>query len=382
MISRKDAGFLRFLALYAAIYGSYGVVSPFLPAFLESRGVAAGEIGLVVGAGTALRLLASPAAGRLGDRLHSIRTVLTACIALGAVAALGYLRADGLVGFLVVAAALAFTLGPMSALADALALESAKPRAPQGFEYGHVRGAGSAAFIAGTLLSGQVVARLGLSSIVWMQAALLACAAFAAFRLPEPGARKSGSVPDFGFAVLGIPAFRRVVLAAALVLGSHAMHDAFAVIRWRDAGIGAPAISVLWSEAVAAEVLVFFFLGPRLLAWLTPAGAIALAAASGIVRWSVMASTALPSVVALVQPLHGLTFALFHLAAMRLIARSVPEGGEGTAQSLYAIGGGAASALLVFASGGLYARLGAGAFWAMAALCLLALPVAAFLRKA
>jgi PPP family 3-phenylpropionic acid transporter len=382
MISRKDAGFLRFLALYGAIYGSYGVVSPFLPAFLESRGVAVGEIGIVVGAGTALRLLASPAAGRLGDRLHSIRTVLASCIALGAVAAPGYLLADGLAGFLVVAATLAFTLGPMSALADALALESARPRAPQGFEYGHVRGAGSAAFIVGTLVSGQVVARTGLSSIVWMQAALLACATFAALRLPEPGARKSVDVPDFGFAVLRIAAFRRVVLAAALVLGSHAMHDAFAVIRWREAGVGAPAISLLWSEAVAAEVVMFFFIGPRLAAWLSPAGAIALAAAAGIVRWSVMASTATPSVIALVQPLHGLTFALFHLAAMRLIARSVPEGGEGTAQALYTIGGGAASALLAFASGGLYARLGAGAFWAMALLCLLALPVAAALRKA
>ncbi|MGE5639200.1 MAG: MFS transporter [Clostridia bacterium] len=381
MISRKDAGFLRFVALYAAIYGSYGVVSPFLPAFLQSRGVAPAELGIVVGTGTALRLLAAPAAGRLGDRVHSIRTVLTACVALGAVAALGYLRAEGLVGFLAVAAALAFTLGPMAALADALAIENARPRAVQGFEYGHVRGAGSAAFIAGTLVSGQVVARLGLSSIVWMQAALLACAALMASRLPEPGARKSVDVPDFGFGVLRIAAFRRVVVAAALVLGSHAMHDAFAVIRWRDAGIGAPAISLLWSEAVAAEVIVFFVLGPRLAAWLSPAGAIGLAAAAGIVRWTVMASTAAPSLIALVQPLHGLTFALFHLSAMRLIARSVPEGGEGTAQALYTIGGGAASALLAFASGGLYARFGAGAFWAMAALCLLALPVAAALRK-
>ena len=54
------------------------------------------------------------------------------------------------------------------------------------------------------------------------------------------------------------PAFVRVVLAAALVLGSHAMHDAFAIIRWRDAGISPAVSSVLWSESVAAEVLGVF----------------------------------------------------------------------------------------------------------------------------
>jgi PPP family 3-phenylpropionic acid transporter len=60
------------------------------------------------------------------------------------------------------------------------------------------------------------------------------------------------------------PVFVRMVLAAALVIGSHAMHDAFAIIRWRDAGISPAVSSVLWSESVGAEVLVFVVLGPWL----------------------------------------------------------------------------------------------------------------------
>ena len=46
------------------------------------------------------------------------------------------------------------------------------------------------------------------------------------------------------------------------------MHDAFA-IRWRAAGLSPATVSVLWSEAVAAEVLVFFLIGPALVTWLT-----------------------------------------------------------------------------------------------------------------
>jgi hypothetical protein len=91
-----------------------------------------------------------------------------------------------------------------------------------------------------------------------------------------------------GVGTLRLPLYRRVVLIAALVLGSHAMHDSFAVIMWRAAGIGPG--TALWSLSVAAEVTVFLFAGRPLLDRLDPAGAAMLAAAAGIVRWTVMAA--------------------------------------------------------------------------------------------
>jgi MFS transporter, PPP family, 3-phenylpropionic acid transporter len=105
---------------------------------------------------------------------------------------------------------------------------------------------------------------------------------------------------------------------------SHAMRDSFAVIRWGAAGIGPGAAGFLWSESVAAEVVVFFIIGRPLLDRLDPAGAAALAAAAGMVRWSVEAQTAWLPAMAAIQPLHGLTFALLHLANMRVLAETVP----------------------------------------------------------
>jgi len=259
-------------------------------------------------------------------------------------------------------------------LADALALGAA---ARAKFEYGWVRGTGSGAFIVGTLASGQAVAIAGLGVIVGLQASLLGLAALAAALVPElpHPPRATASRQRIG-ELLRLPVYRNLVIVAALVLGSHAMHDAFAMIRWRAAGVSAGVGSLLWSEAVLAEVLVFFFLGPRLVRWLTPAGALALAALAGIARWAVMATSADVSALALVQPLHGISFALLHLACMRLIARTVPEGLEGTAQALYGTGIGSATALVTFGSGALYGRLGAGGFWLMAVLCAAALPFA------
>jgi MFS transporter, PPP family, 3-phenylpropionic acid transporter len=372
----------RFLLLYAAMYAAFGVASPFLPAFISARGLSAAQLGLVLGAGTAVRLLTAPLAGRIGDLLQGLRAVLVVCVGLAAVVTLGYLPAHGLGLLLALSLGHAASLAPVTILADALALGAASPppgSGRRGFEYGWVRGTGSAAFIFGTVLSGQAVSAWGLDVIVWLQALLLGAAAVAALLVPE--LRHERPVAAMGapaggvLLLLRLPQFRHLVLVAALILGSHAMHDAFAVIRWSAAGVRPATASWLWSASVAAEVLVFFSIGPTLVTWLTPAGALAIAAMAGMLRWTVMAQSADVLALALVQPLHGITFALLHLACMRLIARIVPPGLEGTAQAIYGtVGIGAASALLTLVSGALYARVGAQGFWVMTALCALALP--------
>src|SRR5499426_2870763 len=337
----------RFMLLYAAMYAAFGVASPFLPALVNARGVPAAQLGLVLSAGTAIRLLTAPLAGRLGDRLQGLRVVLVVCLVLAAVVTLGYLPAQGFWPFLALSLGHAAALAPVTILADALALGAAAPppgSGRRGFEYGWVRGTGSAAFIGGTLLAGQGVSAWGLAVIVGLQALLLGAAAVAARRVPELRHTRTAAAvgaPAGGVRqLLRLPRFRQLVLVAALVLGSHAMHDAFAVIRWSAAGVNPAIVSVLWSESVAAEVLVFFVIGPAVVTWLTPAGALAVAALAGVLRWTVMA-------LALVQPLHGVTFALLHLACMRVLARTVPQGLEGTAQAIYGtVGIGAASALL------------------------------------
>ena len=139
-----------------------------------------------------------------------------------------------------------------------------------------------------------------------------------------------------------------------------------------------PVISALWSESVLSEVLVFLLIGPRLIRLFAPGGAIALAAVAGVIRWTVAAFTTSPVILAFIQPLHGFTFALLHLAAMQVIVRVVPLRLGATAQAIYGtLCIGLATAFLTLASGVLYGRIGGPAFLVMAALCLLALPLCA-----
>jgi MFS transporter, PPP family, 3-phenylpropionic acid transporter len=384
MAVRRDL-LLRFLVLYAMLYCSFGFSSPFLPQFLTARGIGAEWLGLLLGVGTALRMLSAPVAGRLADVFAAFRLELALFSRAAAAASVLYLPARSLWLLALVNLTQAAMLAPLAPLADALALSWSRSTIrgnTEGFEYGWVRGVGSAAFIAGVLVAGQSASTWGLSSVLGLTAVgLVATAITTRFvpdlaRGPNSTAQTSKVIGGDWLILLREPAFIRMVLAAALVIGSHAMHDAFAIIRWRDAGISSAISSMLWSESVAAEVLMFVLLGPWLLSLLGRSSALALAAGAAVVRWGVMAETTDVSTLALVEPLHGLTFALFHLGCMRIIADTVPSSLAGIAQAFYGtVGIGGATALSTILSGWLFAHWGSSGFWGMAFLCCAAFPV-------
>jgi PPP family 3-phenylpropionic acid transporter len=366
------------------MYAAFGAASPFWPRYFEARGLTPEQLGLFFGLGTAIRLMAGPLASRIADLFGALRTILAVCIVIAVGAALGFTVVQGFWLLLVVQLAQAAALAPIPTLADALAVR-ASVRGP-GFEYGWVRGAASAAFIAGTLVAGQVLGHFELGAIVWMNAALLAASLLGAALVPESDTIGERAADPAGQSIiggvrelLGLATFRRMIVIATLIYGSHAMHDTFSVIRWTAAGVGTAASSLLWSEAVAGEVVVFVLAGP-MLRRLGIAGAAALAASAAVLRWVVEGETAAIWMLAMVQPLHGLTFALIHLACMRVIANRVPPHLAATAQALYAVGPGLASASLVWLSGRLYGAYGPRGFLVMAALCALSLPLAFRLR--
>ena len=372
---------LRFVALYGALFGAFGVASPFLPELFKQDGLGSGAIGAVLAAGTAIRLLTGPLGGRLADRSGRAPLVLGVLTAAAAFVALGYVSARGLWALMLVSVAHASVLAPLTPICDALTLGFAGGEAGP---YGWVRGAGSAAFIAGTLLSGQVVSHEGLGAFVWLNAGLLAVAACLALRLPNrvAGRRETSGQRGAVGVLIRTPSFARLMVVAALILGSHALHDGFSVIRWRSAGMSAAEVSVVWSLSVASEVAVFVVLGRPMLNRLGPARSLMLSAAAGVVRWSVSARTAWFPVIACTEPLHGLSFALMHLACMQVIGAVVPARLASTAQAFYAtVAAGAIYAAVTLASGRLYGGFGPGAFWVMAAMCAAALPVAAGLRS-
>jgi hypothetical protein len=141
--------------------------------------------------------------------------------------------------------------------------------------------------------------------------------------------------------------------------------------------------AVVMAESASAEVVVLLALGPWLIDRIGVRGAAMISGTSGVVRWGTVGLTANASVMALVEPLHGFTFALLHLVCMQVLGDIVPRRLAATAQNVYGtvIVGGAVT-IMTFISGPLYQHFGAKAFWLMAGLCAAAIPLCAKLKVA
>lgn len=366
----------RFALLFAVQFAALGVMMPFFPAILRDHGLTATQIAAVLATGSATRLMASPLLGRGADALGDARLVLALGAAAAAISATGYAWGGGFALLLGVAFCHAVSIAPVFPLADALALGAARR---EGFDYGRVRSAGSVTFILAVVAGGQAVALWGTVSTVGFYSACLLATAGCALLLPA-GPRAARGQGGFRLPFRD-PAFRLLLPLSGLIQGSHALYYGFGTIHWQAQGLSPEVIGLLWGEGVVAEVALFLW-GRRLVERIGAPGLALAAATLGLLRWSVTATTTDPLVLALVQPLHAATFGCMHLGAMRVLA-GMPPGQAATAQTLHAsLGVGLTMGVLTFGCGPLYAWAGGAGFWAMAALCALALPLAVLLRGA
>ncbi len=370
----------RHALLFATQFFAFGVMLPFLPAVLASRGLDPAEVAVVLAGGSAVRLLAGPMGGRRADALASPRGVLAACALVAGLACLGFLVAAGFVAMLLVHGVLSAAMAPVMPLTDAMTLAAIRR---DRFDYGPVRAAGSITFILGSLAAGQAVGWLGPGAAVPMMAAGLAATAAAALLIPPVEASAGGPRGLLAFlAPLRIPALRRLVLVSALVQGSHAFYYAFGTLHWQAAGIGAGTIGALWAVGVVAEIALFLW-GRGVVARLGPVRLSVIAGAGGVLRWGATALTTDLALLFPLQLLHATTFGAQHLATMLILGRVVPPAQAGTAQALHAsLGAGLSMGVLTLACGPLYAAFGGGGYWAMAALCAAAVPASLSLGRA
>ena len=150
MSVRRDL-LLRFLLLYGMLYCSFGLSSPFLPGIPRGPRHRARMARVCAWLGRRWSCFLRPS--RAGSRMCSARfeSSLALFAISAAVASLLYLPAHSFWLLALVNLTQAAMLAP---LADALALSwsrSTMRASPGAFEYGWVRGTGSAAFIAGVL---------------------------------------------------------------------------------------------------------------------------------------------------------------------------------------------------------------------------------------
>ncbi len=358
----------RLSLFYAAIFLVIGLLVPFWPVWLESRGMTETEIGLLLSAAMLMRAASNPLVAQAADR-HGSRRRMIVIMSWGALAAYAlFVPAEGFWALLAVSIVATVFFSSMLPLAETVTMAKVQG---DGLDYGRMRLWGSLSFILAATLGGWALVGRPDDMVLWMVLGALALVVAAAAAMPD--ARVPAGMPRRRAPLARLlrdPRFIGFLLCASLLQASHSVYYGFATLHWRAAGHSATVIGALWAEGVIAEVVLFAFSGAAV-ARLGPRGLLALAACAGIVRWSVLGlGTGLGALVA-VQFLHAFTFGATHLATMHFIARNVAPEVAATAQSLYSSTAmGVVMGLVMMTTGWLYAAFAGGAFFAMAALSL------------
>ncbi|GLT13068.1 3-phenylpropionate MFS transporter [Vibrio algivorus] len=359
---------------FFGFFFAYGVYLPFWSLWFSEQGVSASDIGLLIGLGFATRCVVNLV---LTPKLHKVEHLLPSLRVLTFIAlifcALHFFTGGNFWWLALATIGFNATFGPGIPLSDSVANYYNKLNL---LDYGRSRLWGSVAFIVGSSLVGYLVNGFGSDMIVYTAMAGLLVTLLLSLRQPTPlpetrvGSEQQAK-PSIFILLKQWPIVKFLILVS-LLQGSHAAYYSFSTLHWKEVGISESVIGYLWSFSVVSEVLLFAFSARLFGAWSLRAMFI-VASLAVVVRWCGVAMTNEVWLLALLQTLHGLTFALTHYATIRYIQLAddqylVPL------QGLYnAIPLGAFIALMTALSGWGYEFFGGNVFLLMAVMGIVAL---------
>lgn len=359
-----------------------GVQLPFLPLWLQSRGLGTAEIALVVAAMTGIRVVAAPLGAYLAEAINDRRRVMIVASFASFFAYVAMAFVDGFWPIIIAGTTATAFYSPVLPLTEAFSVEGS---AHHGTDYGRIRLWASISFLTGGMVGGVLLEILPISWAIVLIATGQAGLALASLILPDDPVRRATHQPRARVgevaAVMFGGSFIIFLAAAGIGQASHGLNYAFASVHWDRLGYGEATIGELWAAAVIAET-VFFAFSARLVRNTAPAVLIAIGVAGGLVRWLVLGLDPPLPVLFLAQMLHASSFALTHLGTMRYVQQAVPAGMRNTVQAFYsALAGGILLSSVMWASGTLYAGLGGSAYFVMAGLSAIALGLALILVR-
>ncbi|WP_290986719.1 MFS transporter [Hyphomicrobium sp.] len=376
---------LRVALFYGALFVFYGMHTPFLPVWLNWRGLSAAEMSAIIAAPLFLRIFVSPLVAMAADNSGLHRRYLVALAWLSLAFVLMLATATAFWPILLLATALMLCNSTIMPLIETIAVAGVRHR---GLDYGRMRLWGSLTFVGANFLGGFVIAGLGGGAGIWLVALGCLLTTAASHILPPDERFEDAIKPATPLwkssalhSLLAQREFCVFLVAAGLVMAAHAMFFTFGILIWEKQGLSAAWCGTLWALGVAAEVVLFAMSG-RAVSRVGAARLIVIGAAASIVRWAVMAFDPPLAVLIPLQLLHGATYGASHIGAIHFIHHAVARDKQGTAQALYAtIASGVAMGCATLIAGWLYGSAGSFAYFAMVAISAISLASGVWLDK-
>lgn len=361
----------RLLALrfyYVAYFVALGLYLPFLPRWLEARGVRGAAMGVIAATPAAMGILSPPLFGILSDRLD-LRGAILRVVCAGAFVCMGALGVTfalghplGFAGIFAAVMAFSFFRSPMLSLADVINLELSGG----GAGYARTRLWGSVGFLVAVVVAGRGLDFTSPSALPLAVGAALFVAFLAAFPLPAKAVGPPQPALERAGALLASADLRFFYGASLLAQIAHSNFDLCFTLHLRDLGASDGLVGVAWAIGVLSEVMLMA-LSTSVFRRLTPPWLLVIAFSGAAARWMLIANvTSIPALLAL-QPLHALSFALMWIASLAHVKASAPRAMLATAQGLFSASIAAGSVLGMPLWGALYRRSGGSVTFSVAA---------------
>lgn len=358
---------------YFAFLGAY---APFWPLYLESVGLSAPQIGVLLSLVPVTRML-GPAfwgwlADRRGARVPIVRLTTLATLVLFC----GVFAGHGFVWLAAVMFAMNLFWSGSLPLVEATTMAHLGARS---HGYGRIRAWGSVGFVLVVAAGGFVLDAAGVGSLPWLIAGLLLVHAATAYALPEAKSAVRHDDDPGVMAIVRRPAVLALLAGCFFMSVAHGPYHTFYSIWLVGHGYSKADVGLLWGLGVVCEIAVFAGWS-RLISQVGARALLLFAFAAAAVRFVLIGW--LPDSIAIIvamQVLHAATFGCFHGAGVALTHRFFGGRHQSKGQALYSgVGFGAGGAVGGLASGFLWERVGGGwTFTAGALVAVLAVAITA-----
>lgn len=350
-----------------AIYFVYGAYVPFWSLWLESKGISAEQIGLLIGLGLGIRFAGNLLIMGRANRASLLIPTCRYLAVLSLLCYLGFYWVDSFWALLALMLLANFIYPTLLPLSEALA---ARMMLQVKLDYGKVRLWGSAAFIVGSTLVGALVQHYGASWVLHaMILGLLLLTGLSWLPMAPAPQDAPSSGNKIGFrSLLTDRSFLIFLLVVSILQGSHAAYYGFSALYWKAHGYAENVIGYLWALGVMAEIGMFA-LSRRLLKGFSYQQLFFIGGLGCVLRWTLLANTTELAWLLVAQLLHAVTFCVSHLGAIRYMTQQLPAEQVIPAQTLYAaFPAGVVMALLTAVAGFGYQQVQGQVFWLMAML--------------
>lgn len=350
---------LNLSAFYFFYFAYLGAFAPFFALYLNSVGMGAVEIGMLMALPQLTRILAPHLWGWLADRSGQRMRVVRWSGTLGTLAFLGVFGGESFALLCTVLFAMTFFWSAALPLVEATTLSQLGDETAR---YGRIRVWGSVGFIAAVVAVGYLLDLTSPRALLWVIAALMACMLLLscvvadAPAVPHPGDDRPV------WQVVRRPEVIAIITASALVAMAHGPYYTFYTIHLVDYGYSKSFAGWLWALGVVCEIGIFVWMS-RLYKAYTMRQILIASTLLAALRFVVIGWGADSMVLLLAaQTLHAASFGAFHAAAIGVVHRLFRGRHQARGQAIYGslaygIGGTIGGLASGYAWGGLGAEL-------------------------